>query len=389
MIYKRGSVILTLGVVMMVLSSCYSTMRVRVDALNMPAFRATYLYNAEDIERKKNLALLVSSPGFTANIQQTTDALAGFIRTSGQVPNQDTSQFIQEIVSRKNAVIGNAVSNSSALINITSRYNARPNDSLLSLSYQQSAMTFQSTVNDLSMLSVYFRQIDDTNGWDFNPSLTSQVEGTIRVITEILSSYGESIISDPLSSIVAALPEQYWMKYDKDVNLSLNSGELNATTTGEIKKYATRYSQNRINFTKARTFFGNSDIAIKMTTPGEFIVKGVRVDADEAIRNSFKVVSQGIKYLAYASGVPVTESPNTPQKSITPLLDSLNRKELDYAAKKNMSSKATDALLQVIADASADLKATGKRGDVSADSIKAAALMRIKNAYAVYKASLN
>jgi hypothetical protein len=114
----------------------------------------------------------------------------------------------------------------------------------------------------------------------------------------------------------------------------------------------------------------------------------VRVDADEAVRNSFKVVSQGIKYMAYAAGMPVVEAGNGPKKSITPLLDSLSKAGVNLQSAKEAYTNATDAFLAVLISASGDLHATAAPAGTTVAKIKEAALARIKTAYEVYKATI-
>ncbi len=374
-------------IISVVLSSCYSTMKVRVDALNMPAFKASYLYNAEELDKKKKAALLLGSTEFTEQINKVANAVEAFIDTSGVVPVDDKAELTKEISTKTNSVTTALSSAAQKMLSAIGSLSGGNNNEKNEASYEAAMFGAKVAVSDLVKHVDYFKQIKDSVGFTFPESILSLIKSVSVSVAEVASAFGESIVKDPLASVIAALPEQYWKRYKQSVNLSLKSGEINATTTGEAKKYTSK-SPNRINTTTARTFLGNSDIAIKMTSPGEFIVKGVRVDADEAIRNSFKVVSQGIKYLAYASGIPVVESPNSPKKSITPLLDSLNRKQLEFASAKSAYSNATDAFLQVLIDVAPDLKVTRARNGVSPDDIKKAALDRIKRAYTIYKTSL-
>lgn len=136
-------------------------------------------------------------------------------------------------------------------------------------------------------------------GLDLN---TIQVEGfkihlqsVIAEKTEaIVSTYGESIGDDIMASLITKAPEKYWNRYKEEVDI---------TTAGSRSK-RTRVKA-RYNKTKVKALMGNADIAIKMEDPGNFVVKGVRLDADEAIKASFKVLNQGIKYLAASSGLAI------------------------------------------------------------------------------------
>lgn len=55
-------------------------------------------------------------------------------------------------------------------------------------------------------------------------------------------------------------------------------------------------------------YFGNSDIAIKMEGPGNFVVKGLRLDASKMTQALFKGLNQGLMLLTSAYGVPSSKS---------------------------------------------------------------------------------
>ncbi|MCH7403814.1 hypothetical protein ACFOUP_13030 [Belliella kenyensis] len=109
------------------------------------------------------------------------------------------------------------------------------------------------------------------------------------------TSFGESIYADQFSSFITRAPNKYWRKYENSFDI------VNDTLGSRSLHLKARY--NRVT---AKTFFGNSDIAIKMDNPGTFTVKGVRMDANESIKASFKVLNQGIKYLGYTVGIPIS-----------------------------------------------------------------------------------
>lgn len=113
------------------------------------------------------------------------------------------------------------------------------------------------------------------------------VQSIKKSVSNKTSSFGQSIVADRLASVVVAAPEKYWSKYDKNEVLSVHKTERNRR--GRLVK-------SRINKTVVRGFMGNLDVAIKMERPGEFTVKGVRMDADAALKASSRVVNQAIKY---------------------------------------------------------------------------------------------
>ncbi len=375
-------------VVAAALSSCFSSMKIRVDALNMPAFKATYLHNAEKISIRENNIQYLISPDYQKQFDEYVNTVVKFIDTSGHVADNDTAGLIRQIKDKYKAtfsqlkIAGQKLLESGKILYVSG-------DEKSVKTYEADYSDFKASLTELENLKKYFKQINEDISVTAEDEVGRLFSNNITVaIDNAVSAFGESIAKDPMASVIAALPEQYWSKYDKDVNLSLDAGDINQQSLGDIRKYVTK-SPNRYNFTRARTLFGNSDIAIKMVTPGEFIVKGVRVDADEAIRNSFKVVSQGIKYLAYSSGVPVIESPNAPKKSITPLLDSITQKANEYQSVKTRYAAATEAFLTTLSNAADDLNATTARPGTTLTKMREGALDRIKKAYSVYKAALS
>lgn len=116
----------------------------------------------------------------------------------------------------------------------------------------------------------------------------------------VCSAFGGSIIADPKQAIVVRASERYWRRHKTTLSID--------EAAEEPPSGRRRFGRAKVNRAVVRTFFGNADIAVLMDGPGAFTVKGVRLDADKAIRASFDVLQQGIKYLAYSTGVPV----NTP-----------------------------------------------------------------------------
>ncbi|MEM7165339.1 MAG: hypothetical protein AAF581_07745 [Planctomycetota bacterium] len=60
-----------------------------------------------------------------------------------------------------------------------------------------------------------------------------------------------------------------------------------------------------VNDVDAKTFIGNSEIAIKMETIGQYHLKGVTVDNNGAAEAAFDVLGQAISVLAAAYGMPI------------------------------------------------------------------------------------
>ncbi len=189
----------------------------------------------------------------------------------------------------------------------------------------------------------------------------------------IVSTYGESIGDDIMASLITKAPEKYWNKYKETVDI---------TVAGSREK--TKNVKARYNKTKVKAFMGNADIAIKMEDPGNFVVKGVRLDADEAIKASFKVLNQGIKYLAASSGMTTpggsegaTENVSVPEinenKSLQKELEILQSTS-DVSIKTLLSTIFTQEL--ILADA-------------TRSSEHAQALTVIQKSFEIYKTQIN
>jgi hypothetical protein len=376
-------------------SSCFSSMKVKVDALNMPAFKKTYLYSIESIEKREKDLQYIMSDEFQKQMNDKLEATNDLISNSGIVPVEDTSDYSNENRTLYKNVMPGLVQNAKYLFVDIQALKTNGVTKALQDNYDKNYANLTVSLDAYHQLIKRFNEIlESDNVAPEDSDKAIDLSNSISALASNIptkSTFGETIVSDPMASVIAALPKQYWSKYDKKVNLSTNAGGINQQSLGDINKYVTQ-KPNRFNNTVARTKIGNSDIAIMMKTPGEFIVKGVRVDADEAVRNSFKVVSQGIKYLAYSAGIPVTEGANTPKKSITPLLDSLSKKENELQSTKERYANLTDAFLAVLINASDDLNATrARRGQTSEqfEQMKEAAVARVKTAYEIYKKALS
>ncbi|MBK8505285.1 MAG: hypothetical protein IPL46_25660 [Saprospiraceae bacterium] len=189
------------------------------------------------------------------------------------------------------------------------------------------------------------------------------------------SIFGESIAGDQFASLITRSPEKYWQKYKTSVNM-VQSDNLDA--------YETRAVKARFNRATVNTFFGNADVAIKMNSPASFTVKGVRLDADEAVKASFDVLQQGIKYLAYSSGIgvkdPATSSEST--NTIAPLPEITENQQLQNQIERSEALMNTqyNAFLNVIFSQTQQISAEDSNRRMQA-------LKSIQNAHTVLRAN--
>ena len=96
---------------------------------------------------------------------------------------------------------------------------------------------------------------------------------TSNDIVDHIKMVHNGLFNDPLNSIVVQAPKSYWRKvYNKTV---------------------------------ARNWIGNTDIAVVMETPGNFFIKGVRMDAENVTAALANTVNTGIQMLAKVNGLPV------------------------------------------------------------------------------------
>ncbi|MFT6828751.1 MAG: hypothetical protein ACJAZV_002044 [Roseivirga sp.] len=218
--------------------------------------------------------------------------------------------------------------------------------------------------------------VDTISSFSFE-RFNREVPRVIQEKTESkLSTYGKPIGEDPMASLIAKAPEKYWNRYKASVDIT------DDTATREKNKFV----KARYNHTKVKAVFGNADIAIKMEDPGNFVVKGVRIDADEAIKASFKVLNQGIKYLALSNGVTLPNAEADGVKSTTAGIPEIaeNKKiNLDIETITQTSEAALRNLLSTIFSQQAVLADSNKSTE------HAQALDIIKKAYVNYKTQVN
>ena len=111
-----------------------------------------------------------------------------------------------------------------------------------------------------------------------------------EALTGLIGNQG--ILNDPLASSVVYAPEAYWQRADPP---------------------------HGINETFASGTFGNTDIAVKMESIGNFTIKGVRLDASKITQATFAVGRQAIKTVAAVNGIPMPTGTNTASTGTTAL----------------------------------------------------------------------
>lgn len=317
---------ISIGLIVLLSTSCVSSLKVRVEALNMPLYEEKFLNFQNNKELLRNLDLVISKEKTQSVRKNYVDSIIGHIKTSGSYSDADKETEIKYVDSTFEIAESIYISKATQLKKILDS-NPHVNVKFLTQfkEFKGASDSLVSILNNMTDLVI-------NKGIELAPS---EAQFYLNLKEELKSVFGNSIISDPNASIIAALPKNYWRKYR-------NNNEIKSDP-----KFTNRSST--YNFSRARTFIGNADIAILMRSPGEFVVKGVRVDADEAVRTSFKVLNQGIKYLAASYGIPVkADNSQSIGKSIIPELDSLNIKNSQYEIKLKELQASTEMLLSVI-----------------------------------------
>jgi len=104
------------------------------------------------------------------------------------------------------------------------------------------------------------------------PNLQAAYKENIDVSN--LQAFHNGLSGDPLNSFITQAPKDYWKKtYNKTV---------------------------------AKNLMGNTDIAVVMETPGNFFIKGVRMDAENITSTLANTLSSGVKLLSKVNGINVS-----------------------------------------------------------------------------------
>ena len=135
------------------------------------------------------------------------------------------------------------------------------------------------------------------------------------------------------------------------------------------------------NQTYGRGVFGNTDIAIKMESAGDYTLKGLRLDTTKVTQAFFKTMSQAIQLTAAAYGVPVPGKSVSPQEgvAIDDEIIQADQKKLDSESARRMSRRSSLALMEVIVSQDSALQDGNKWKD---------AVEHIKKTMEMYKPTL-
>ena len=201
-------------------------------------------------------------------------------------------------------------------------------------------------------------------------SSTKLAESKIQAAVASLGFIGDrGILDDPLASNVVYAPESYWIRPE---------------------------SPHGINNTSAKGNFGNTDIAIKMETVGDFTIKGVRLDASKITQAIFAVGRQAIKTVAGLYGIPLSKSGGT-QTTASAATTPFAETSIGFDAPDRRRGQADEALLfrrvarlTVLETILVQRQAlTNPKTTVEVEAARATAIKTVKDVFAANRVELD
>ena len=177
----------------------------------------------------------------------------------------------------------------------------------------------------------------------------------------------QGLLSDPLAASVVYAPESYWRRPE---------------------------APEGFNETYASGAFGNTDIAIKMESVGNFTIKGVRLDASKITQASFAVGRQAVKTVAAVYGMPLSSDT---KGAVSTSAAAFAETPIGFASPDQRRSAADELLvrrrlarltvLETILIQRVAL--TNRAATANADAARVLAVKTVKDVFAAYRADLD
>ncbi|AYL96572.1 hypothetical protein [Mucilaginibacter celer] len=352
---------------LLVLSSCYSRLKVQVDSFDMKKMHESAEYKSGNRQEELlKYQTMIQSNAFDESGKQILTKVRSLLTTFA-----DSGRYLDRYINPKIALIKPKLAEKTLNYKTATLAVSNALSALIKSDNEKTLDTYTTAYVDFQVAKTAFEQYKNELALNLlQPNLDSrtvldQLNSLPAVAT--LTTFGNSIVNDNMASFVVKAPEEFWLKYKS----SFYTNEKDLTKS---------IHNSSINVTKVTTFIGNSDIAVKMDGPGNFIIKGVRLDADEAFRTSFKVLNQGIKYLTYAAGIPTPVKDASPAVKI-PELASYDQNKLKAETLNTQYQQLTDSFLKIIDAYKADLLSGN-------DAKRQNAIITLKKAYTYYKSQL-
>jgi hypothetical protein len=363
---------------LLLLSSCFSKLAVKVHSFDMDKMEKSAQYKKEERKQELRIYDIMLLTDYYQKIGDTVtsvvkDTLKAWVRQN-KLSGDDVQNALKNAQSKFNDILLKNKELVKRVRDALFEYDKLPTDATKS-NYDKA---YNQYLAEKSAPEVFWKtlakdelEMIESDIFNLGSDILKARETVDRQFG-VNFLFGGSVLGDGMASFVAKAPEDFWRKY----KVKFYSDETNLDKS---KRYA------KINVTKISTFIGNSDVAIKMDGPGNFIIKGVRLDADEAFRTSFKVLSQSIKYLTYASGIPTASASGSGTTAApTAKIPEIQNLEKNKAEAEQLSKNYelyTDAFLKIVESHLDDL--------ISADDTKRKnAIDALKKAYLFYKSQL-
>lgn len=292
---------LTLFLVVLSLVGCQAALKVSVDVFDSKALHNTPEFKQAEVDHYKHLLTTdFSKEGLELFKQKVKQPYISFINNAANFGYSIDSGTKTSFIKGVNSVVGMYVDSAyteyhSALENLV-RFQLNPTNKNWDII---EGYVYKGNLKLEALENLLLAQKDRLNkNFKSNISLASVADTkldreTNAVFKEQLTSFGQGIAADEFTSLIIKAPKKYWRKLKRNQSI---------TYYGD-KEQPKGLKPARFNRSVVRAFMGNVDVAIKMESPGNYIVKGVRLDADAVLSATSRVMSQAVKYIAMTQGV--------------------------------------------------------------------------------------
>jgi hypothetical protein len=188
---------------------------------------------------------------------------------------------------------------------------------------------------------------------DLNGAVVAQIEQSKKQIDSLIGDAG--VFDDPMASVIVTAPESQW--------------------------------RGTFNDTWGAGTLGNTDIAVKMQSLGNFSLKGVRLDAQKVTQSTFLGIRQAISLAGAAMGVPIGAPTASGETAAPTAADDVLKADQQLRVAKARQEASRDAARRILAAIVSEQAAITKKeaGDANAVApIKAdrvAAVGRLKTVF--------
>lgn len=334
------------------LSSCFSSIGVRVYSFDMEQLYQSKEYRnikqREELEHYQQLVFSNRINDYKENLSKRITKIINDFADKKAVHDNTKEKLLQKIDEFTNKRVDSFKTATNELIEVMKPLIG--NDKMgTSQNYQTALGKYQTALNSINNIQTIISETvqqfipnnnaTDTIEYDILNQNLAEVKNNINDV------FGTKITSDPEASFVYKAPSVYWRKckvrFKKD----------NKKNPNEKLVSRKKLTRSKANVSKVFTLLANSDIAIIMDSPGNFLIKGVRVDGSTVVTSTFKTMNQAIKYFTYSYGIPTKLQPNEATERVSSTFDSINnykRNKLVFEQDNADFNRQTQGLLNII-----------------------------------------